>query len=80
MDSVIYHTEYLDLDSINIHQLNHTNFNNDIYLDGAISKMTNNVYITIDLDVFDPAIMPSTGTPEPGGLRQCPAYAVVSFV
>ncbi len=27
-----------------------------------------NVYITIDLDVFDPSIMPSTGTPEPGGL------------
>ncbi|MCK7512793.1 MAG: arginase family protein [Desulfobacterales bacterium] len=26
------------------------------------------VYITIDLDVFDPGIMPSTGTPEPGGL------------
>jgi len=26
------------------------------------------VYITIDLDVFDPSVMPSTGTPEPGGL------------
>ena len=30
--------------------------------------MTDNVYITIDLDVFDPSIMPATGTPEPGGL------------
>ena len=30
--------------------------------------MTDNVFITIDLDVFDPSIMPSTGTPEPGGL------------
>lgn len=29
---------------------------------------TEHVYITIDLDVFDPSIMPSTGTPEPGGL------------
>ena len=36
----------------------------------AIDKLTDNVYITIDLDVFDPSIMPSTGTPEPGG----PAY------
>lgn len=27
------------------------------------------VYITIDLDVLDPSIMPATGTPEPGGLR-----------
>ena len=26
------------------------------------------VYLTVDLDVFDPAVMPSTGTPEPGGL------------
>jgi N1-aminopropylagmatine ureohydrolase len=30
-------------------------------------KLTGNVYITIDLDVFDPSLMPSTGTPEPGG-------------
>ena len=36
----------------------------------AIDKLTDNVYITIDLDVFDPSLMPSTGTPEPGG----PAY------
>jgi agmatinase len=33
----------------------------------ALDKLTANVYITIDLDVFDPSIMPSTGTPEPGG-------------
>lgn len=26
------------------------------------------VYITIDLDVLDPSIMPATGTPEPGGI------------
>jgi agmatinase len=35
--------------------------------DKAIDKLSTNVYITIDLDVFDPSIMPSTGTPEPGG-------------
>jgi len=33
----------------------------------AIDKLTENVYITIDLDVFDPSLIPSTGTPEPGG-------------
>lgn len=27
-----------------------------------------NVYITLDLDVFDPSLMPAVGTPEPGGL------------
>lgn len=33
----------------------------------ALGSLSENVYITIDLDVFDPSIMPSTGTPEPGG-------------
>jgi agmatinase len=33
-----------------------------------LKALTQNVYLTIDLDVFDPSIMPSTGTPEPGGL------------
>ena len=35
---------------------------------GIVSNLTGNVYITIDLDVFDPGIMPAVGTPEPGGL------------
>ena len=34
----------------------------------VIKSLGENVYITIDLDAFDPSIMPSTGTPEPGGL------------
>jgi agmatinase len=33
----------------------------------AVERLSRNVYITIDLDVFDPSLMPSTGTPEPGG-------------
>jgi agmatinase len=36
--------------------------------DDVIRLLQPNVYLTFDLDVFDPAIMPSTGTPEPGGL------------
>jgi agmatinase len=38
------------------------------WIDKAVDKLNKEVYITIDLDVFDPAILPSTGTPEPGGL------------
>lgn len=34
----------------------------------ALDNLSPNVYITIDVDVLDPAFMPSTGTPEPGGL------------
>ena len=36
--------------------------------DAAVEQMTDNVYITFDLDAFDPSILPATGTPEPGGL------------
>lgn len=43
-------------------------YNKTDWMDKAISKLTDEVYITIDLDVFDPGILPSTGTPEPGGL------------
>jgi len=34
----------------------------------VVDLLQPNVYLTFDLDVFDPAIMPSTGTPEPGGM------------
>ncbi|SNR63739.1 agmatinase [Lutibacter agarilyticus] len=40
----------------------------DYWMENAIDLMTKNVFVTIDLDAFDPSIMPSTGTPEPGGL------------
>jgi len=41
---------------------------NKNWIEKVLSKLSDNVYVTIDLDVFDPSIMPSTGTPEPGGL------------
>lgn len=34
----------------------------------TVGKLKKDVFITLDVDVFDPSIMPSTGTPEPGGL------------
>jgi agmatinase len=36
--------------------------------DYAIEKCSNHVYVTFDIDGFDPSIMPATGTPEPNGL------------
>ncbi|MCI7338540.1 MAG: agmatinase [Bacteroidales bacterium] len=48
----------------------------DIYFDHtcqweekAYATLTQNVYLTIDLDVFDTGILAATGTPEPGGLH-----------
>ena len=38
-------------------------------IDLAFSKLTSkNIYITFDIDVFDPSLIPATGTPEPGGI------------
>ena len=45
----------------------------DAWMSKALNLISANVYITIDLDGFDPAIAPSTGTPEPGGLKWYPA-------
>lgn len=43
-------------------------YRNNYWVNKSIDLMTDKVYITIDLDVFDPSIMLATGTPEPGGL------------
>jgi agmatinase len=34
----------------------------------VVRRLSRRVYLTLDLDVLDPCFMPSTGTPEPGGL------------
>ncbi len=46
----------------------HDIVNDEYWMDKVIAQMTDNVFITFDLDALDPSIMPSTGTPEPGGL------------
>ena len=38
------------------------------WMDAVVESLGDHVYVTIDVDGMDPAIMPSTGTPEPGGL------------
>ncbi len=47
---------------------NHKYWNSKDVLDTLKGYHNNDVYITFDLDGFDSGIMPSTGTPEPGGL------------
>jgi len=37
-------------------------------IEKILGSLTEQVYITVDIDVFDPAFAPGTGTPEPGGL------------
>jgi len=40
----------------------------DDWVDRAMNALGDKVYVTIDIDAFDPAYAPGTGTPEPGGL------------
>jgi agmatinase len=40
----------------------------DGWIDRVVEHLTDDVYITVDIDGFDPAFAPGTGTPEPGGL------------
>lgn len=46
----------------------HDMVNEEYWMDNVIDALSQDVFITFDLDAFDPSIMPSTGTPEPGGL------------
>ena len=38
------------------------------WIQHVVAGLTDQVYVTIDVDGLDPSIMPATGTPEPGGL------------
>ena len=49
----------------------------EYWIEQAIERMTDNVYITFDLDALDPSILPATGTPEPGGMRW---YETLAFL
>lgn len=53
----------------------HELYSDKTLYDRALDLLSGNVYITVDLDVFDPSVMPSTGTPEPGG----PDYRELMF-
>ena len=61
-------------------------FAEDIYgetdwMQASIDQLNDPVYLTIDLDVFDSSLMPSTGTPEPGGMNwnNCIRYLKMVF-
>lgn len=72
------HEELPLLESANTffgHQLNGTDL-----IETIISRLSQNVYITFDLDAFDSSLMPSTGTPEPGGLFWNPTMKILKHV
>ena len=50
------------------------------WMQEAVNRLTENVYLTIDLDCFDPSILPSTGTPLPGGMTWWQVLDFISIV
>ena len=40
----------------------------DAWIDDAVERLSDAVYVTLDIDGLDPAYAPGTGTPVPGGL------------
>jgi agmatinase len=84
----------MDVAEMELHRPARTFFAHDLdeagsWIPEVIARLGDPVYVTIDLDVLDPSEMPSTGTPEPGGLRYrqitrlmdavCRARTVVGF-
>lgn len=50
------------------------------WMDAVVERLGPDVYVTIDVDGLDPAIMPSTGTPVPGGLGWYPTLRLLRRV
>ncbi len=50
------------------------------WMERAAGLLSEDVYVTIDLDAFDPSVMPATGTPEPGGLYWYEVNALLRLV
>ena len=55
----------------------HEIHNHNLWMQQAVDRLTEHVYLTIDLDGLDPSVLPATGTPLPGGLSW---YALLSFL
>jgi len=55
-------------------------WDNEEWIDRAIDALGERVFITFDVDYFDPSLMPATGTPEPGGLPWYPTLKLLRRV
>lgn len=50
------------------------------WIDRVLDRLMQDVYITVDVDCFDPSLVPATGTPEPGGLTWYPVLDLLRHV
>ncbi|MFW5951388.1 MAG: agmatinase [Gemmatimonadota bacterium] len=66
-------------DNLHVFYADHIHHSDD-WIDDAVSRLGDHVYITFDVDGFDPTLVPSTGTPEPGGLQWYPVLKLLRRV
>ncbi len=50
------------------------------WIDEVMRRLGRDVYLSFDVDVFDPSLVPATGTPEPGGLQWYPVMKLLRRV
>jgi agmatinase len=50
------------------------------YFTDALASLPEHVYLTIDMDAFDPTVAPGVGTPEPGGINWHQATDVIDIL
>ncbi|TFH64722.1 MAG: agmatinase, partial [Candidatus Zixiibacteriota bacterium] len=55
-------------------------YRNPRWVDEVVEQLSGDVYLTFDLDAFDPSLLPATGTPEPGGLMWYPVLELLRRV
>jgi len=58
---------YIKENKVNLFYTEESFFENQKIKD-CLNKLPKDIYITLDVDAFDPSIIPATGTPEPNGM------------
>ena len=50
------------------------------YMDNILEYLGEHVYLSVDLDVFDPSIMSAVGNPEPGGMNWQDVTNLIKYI
>ena len=66
-------------DSVRVFFADHIH-DGDGWIDDAVDALGPDVYVTLDVDGFDPSLVPATGTPEPGGMGWYPVLKLLRRV
>jgi agmatinase len=72
----IEEAEYIKSAGVKIIAARYIN-SNPGWIDEVVAQLSGDLYLTIDLDGFDPSLVPATGTPEPGGLLWYPTLELL---